>query len=128
MDANGLATVLVVDDAPENITVLAGILRGQYRVVFATRGVDALAIVREQHVDLILLDVMMPEMDGYEVCRLLKSDPATNIPVIFVTALTEAGDEARGLRVGAVDYLHKSSHASICVCGSRCTSSAITRT
>lgn len=114
MDANGLATVLVVDDVPENITVLAGILRGQYRVVFATRGVDALAIVREQRVDLILLDVMMPEMDGYEVCRLLKADPATqDIPVIFVTALTEAGDEARGLRVGAVDYLHKSSHASI---------------
>ncbi len=114
MDANGLGTVLVVDDVPENITVLAGILRGQYRVVFATRGADALAIVREQRVDLILLDVMMPEMDGYEVCRLLKADPSTRgIPVIFVTALTEAGDEARGLRVGAVDYLHKSSHASI---------------
>jgi putative two-component system response regulator len=114
MGSNGLGTVLVVDDVPENITVLAGILRGQYRVVFATRGADALTIVRDQKVDLILLDVMMPEMDGYEVCRLLKADLATrDIPVIFITALTEAGDEARGLRIGAADYLHKSSHASI---------------
>jgi putative two-component system response regulator len=114
MGTNSLCTVLVVDDVPENITVLAGILRGQYRVVYATRGADALAIVRDQKIDLILLDVMMPEMDGYEVCRLLKVDVATrDIPVIFVTALTEAGDEARGLKVGAVDYLPKSSHASI---------------
>ena len=107
-------TVLIVDDVAENITVLSAILRGQYRVVFATRGVDALEIVRKQPVDIILLDVMMPEMDGYEVCRLLKGDIATrDIPVVFVTALSEAGDEAIGLKVGAVDYLPKSAHASI---------------
>jgi len=107
-------TVLVVDDVIENITALSGMLRSDYRVVFATNGEEALEIVRNQQVDLILLDVMMPEMDGYEVCRRLKSDMTTReIPVVFVTALADARDEAVGLETGAVDYLHKPCHAAI---------------
>jgi len=107
-------TLLVVDDVPENITTLAGILRSQYRVIFATSGADALECVRRQPVDLILLDIMMPGMDGYEVCRRLKANLATReIPVIFVTAMGEAGDEAHGLELGAVDFLHKPCHAAI---------------
>ena len=107
-------TILVVDDLPENITALAGMLRADYRVIFATRGDEALDIVRQQSVDLILLDIMMPGMDGYEVCRRLKADLATReIPVIFVTALTEVTDETRGLSLGAVDYLRKPCHAAL---------------
>jgi cyclic di-GMP phosphodiesterase len=108
------STVLVVDDLPENISVLSGMLSDQYRVIFSTNGADALEIVHQQHVDMILLDVMMPEMDGYEVCRRLKADiAAREIPVIFVTALGEVVDEARGLGLGASDYLHKPCHPAI---------------
>ena len=107
-------TVLVVDDVAENITVLAGILRGFHRVIFASSGAAALDLVRQQSVDLILLDVMMPEMSGHEVCRRLKADILTReIPVIFVTTLGEAADEASGLELGAVDYIHKPCHAAI---------------
>ncbi|PKO40766.1 MAG: two-component system response regulator [Betaproteobacteria bacterium HGW-Betaproteobacteria-4] len=109
-----MGTILVVDDVPENIATLAGMLRDNYRVLFATSGADALEIVRRQQFDLILLDVMMPGMDGYEVCRRLKADIVTReIPVIFVTALTEVQDETRGLELGAVDFLHKPCHAAI---------------
>jgi len=114
VEQDSLGTILVVDDIPENISTLAGMLRDQYRVLFATSGVNALDIVRQQKIDLILLDVMMPEMDGYEVCRRLKADIVTKeIPVIFVTALTEVQDETRCLELGAVDFLHKPCHASI---------------
>lgn len=114
MERNLMGTILIVDDVPENISTLAGMLRESYRVLFATRGADALEIVRQQQIDLILLDVMMPEMDGYEVCCRLKADIATReIPVIFVTALTEVQDETMGLELGAVDFLHKPCHASI---------------
>ena len=107
-------TILVVDDVPTNITGLAGNLRDQYRVLFATNGPDALDVVSQQPIDLILLDVMMPEMDGYEVCRQLKSNLMTrDIPVIFITALGEPHDEMRGLEAGAVDYLHKPCAAAI---------------
>jgi len=107
-------TLLVVDDVPENITTLSGMLGDRYAVIFATSGADALEIVRERQVDLILLDVMMPEMDGYEVCRKLKANLATrDIPVIFVTALGETNDETRGLELGAVDYLSKPCAAAI---------------
>lgn len=109
MTSNGLTpTVLIVDDIKDNITVLSGMLRDKYRVLFATSGQDALRIVAEQPVDLILLDVMMPGMDGFEVCRRLKSNLTTQeIPVIFVTSLGDAGDETRGLELGAADYLQK---------------------
>lgn len=114
MEHKVCGTVLVVDDVVENITALSGLLRSEYRVIFATSGADALEIVRQQPVDLILLDVMMPEMDGYEVCRRLKADITTReIPVIFVTALTEVRDETQGLEAGAVDYLHKPCNGAI---------------
>lgn len=102
-------TVLVVDDTPENIDVLNGILQDEYNVKVATSGDRALAIARSQPPpDVILLDVMMPTIDGYEVCRRLKADYATQrIPVIFVTAMNEIEDETRGFELGAVDYISK---------------------
>lgn len=100
--------ILAVDDTPENIDVLRGILCDDYTVKVATSGELALKIVAAQPPDLILLDVMMPGMDGYEVCRQIKANPATSaIPVIFVTARAETGDEVQGLMLGAVDYLTK---------------------
>lgn len=111
---NTLGTILIVDDVVENIALLSGMLRDTYQVLFATRGEEALAIARERPIDLILLDVMMPEMDGYEVCSRLKADIRTrDIPVIFVTAMVEVADESLGLSLGAVDYLRKPCHASI---------------
>lgn len=101
--------ILVVDDMPLNISVITGALKDTYKTKVATNGPKALAIANaDEKPDLILLDVMMPDMDGYEVCRRLKSDPSTrDIPVIFLTAQTEAEDETRGFEVGAVDYVHK---------------------
>jgi serine phosphatase RsbU (regulator of sigma subunit) len=101
--------ILVVDDTPLNISVITGALKDTYRTKVATSGVKALAIAgADEKPDLILLDVMMPEMDGYEVCRHLKADPTTReIPVIFLTGQTEAEDETHGFQVGAVDYVHK---------------------
>lgn len=103
------ATILVVDDTPENIEVLAGILSRDYKVKFATSGEKALTQMRSTAPpDLVLLDVMMPGMNGFEVCRQLKADPRTRrIPVIFVTALGEVANEAEGLALGAVDYITK---------------------
>jgi putative two-component system response regulator len=102
-------TILVVDDTPENIDVLFGVLSPNYKVKAAPNGLKALKIAQgEKPPDLILLDIMMPEMDGYEVCRRLKEDERTrDIPVIFVTAKTETEDENKGFQVGAVDYIIK---------------------
>ena len=101
-------------DLPKNLDLMAGLLSDQYRVLIATNGADALATVRRQAPDLILLDVMMPEMDGHQVCRYLKEDPRSrDIPVIFVTALSDALDEQAGLDLGAVDFLHKPCHPAI---------------
>ena len=97
-----------MDDTPQNLVFIGDILRHHYRVRVAPSGHRALSIARQQPPDLILLDIMMPEMDGYEVCRQLKADPALrDVPVIFLTALGEADDEARGLDLGAVDYIIK---------------------
>jgi CheY-like chemotaxis protein/serine phosphatase RsbU (regulator of sigma subunit) len=102
------STILVVDDTPDNISVLRSILGTDYAIKIANSGRLALEIAATQPPDLILLDIMMPEMDGYEVCKHLKADPLTRpIPVIFVTAKTETGDEVQGLALGAVDYLTK---------------------
>lgn len=103
------ATVLVVDDTPENIEVLSGILSPHYKVKFATNGSKAIQIMLSGNAaDIVLLDVMMPGMNGLDVCRQLKSDPRTRrIPVIFVTALGEVANETEGLAVGAVDYITK---------------------
>ena len=102
-------TILVVDDAPTNIQVVNSILKDIYKIRVATNGAKALELVKVvPYPDLILLDVLMPDMDGYEVCTRLKADPGTrDIPVIFVTAQTETTDETRGFDVGAVDYIHK---------------------
>ncbi|MDD0841742.1 response regulator [Pseudomonas sp. Gutcm_11s] len=101
--------VLLVDDTPENLTLMSELLADSYRVKVANNGAKALRIAAgELPPDLILLDIMMPEMDGYEVCRRLKADPATaEIPVIFLTAKTEVADEQQGFDLGAVDYITK---------------------
>jgi len=105
----GLPTVLVVDDTPDNLALMSRLLRGPYRVKVANSGERALQIARGPDIpDLILLDVMMPEMNGYDVCRALKADAATrDIPVIFLTARSDIEDEEAGLELGAVDYIAK---------------------
>lgn len=102
-------TMLVVDDAPENIDVLYAILAPLYNVKVATGGEKALNIIMSDHPpDLILLDVVMPGIDGYEVCRRIKADPERhNIPVMFVTSMEEQKDEEFGLALGAEDYITK---------------------
>ena len=109
MSSPGQKLVLIVDDTPTNVSVVSGVLKDSYRTKVATNGEKALAIATAaEKPDLILLDVMMPGMDGYEVCRRLKANPATHeIPVIFLTAKTDEGDEEKGFEVGAVDYIHK---------------------
>ena len=98
--------ILIVDDAPANISLMAGLLMAHYTVKALNAGSRVLALARQEAPDLILLDVMMPDLDGYEVCRQLKADPLTRqIPVIFVTSKTDAASEQRGMAVGAVDYI-----------------------
>lgn len=105
---SGRQTVLVVDDAADNIDILSNVLSGRYNVKAANTGKKALKIAAKSVPDLILLDVMMPGMDGYDVCGHLKRDFRTRgIPVIFVTAMDEVADEARGFELGAVDYITK---------------------
>tara|TARA_R110002049_G_scaffold44690_10_gene131009 strand:+ start:538 stop:1536 length:999 start_codon:yes stop_codon:yes gene_type:complete len=100
--------LLLVDDEPSNLHVLREILQEDYRLLFAREGERALQIARSTRPDLIVLDVMMPGLTGYEVCRTLKGEAATaSIPVIFVSALAEVGDETRGFDAGGVDYLTK---------------------
>src|SRR5882762_5261645 len=101
--------ILIVDDTPVNLGVISGALKDLYKTKVATNGERALALASaDEKPDLILLDVMMPGMDGYEVCSRLKADPATcEIPVIFLTGQTSVEDETRGFEVGGVDYVHK---------------------
>lgn len=101
--------LLLVDDDSENIQVVNSILGDKYKIRVATNGVKALELVKvEPFPSLILLDVIMPYMDGYEVCSQLKTDPKTrDIPVIFLTGKTEVADETKGFELGAVDYIHK---------------------
>jgi len=108
-DMTSKAKVLVVDDQPANIQILADALQAQYDVRVANNGEKALQIAHEQNKpDLILLDVMMPGVDGFEVCRRLKREKTTqHIPIIFVTAKNNVTDEELGLRLGAVDYISK---------------------
>jgi putative two-component system response regulator len=101
-------TVMVVDDTPANLSLLANLLQDRYRVQLANSGDKALALAAAQAPDLILLDVMMPGLDGYEVCRRLKADAAlAHIPVLFLTARSTIEDEELGLALGAVDFIHK---------------------
>lgn len=102
------ATILCVDDTPANLFLLVELLKGSYRVKTATNGAQALQLVAASPPDLILLDVMMPNIDGFEVCRRLKADGAScGIPVLFLTTKTLVEDEACGLSLGAADYIHK---------------------
>jgi putative two-component system response regulator len=106
--------ILVVDDEPNNLQVIQQILRDHYQLMFANNGEKTIEAAAAHLPDLILLDVMMPGMNGYEVCEHLKLKPETkNIPVIFVTAMSEIEDEARGFDVGGVDYILKPVSASI---------------
>ena len=100
--------ILLVDDEPTNLQVLRHTLQDKYRLLFAKNGQTALDLVKTESPDLILLDVMMPEISGYDVCQRVKADASTeNIPIIFVTALSESEDEEYGLNLGAVDYITK---------------------
>lgn len=103
------ATILVVDDTPDNLSLMSSLLKEDYQVKVAPGGERALRIANsERPPDLILLDVMMPEMDGYEVCRRLKAEERTrHIPVVFLTAKSEVADETLGFSLGAVDYITK---------------------
>lgn len=109
MNADGSGgAILIVDDTKANIAVLVEMLKTDYRLGVATSGPMALEAVGRVRPDLILLDVMMPGMSGYEVCRRLKSDPAMNeVPVIFISALREARDKTEGFAAGAVDFISK---------------------
>jgi len=109
LDCTEKATILVVDDTPENLALISSLLKDFYKVKIANNGDKALKIAAsDSPPNLILLDIMMPDIDGYEVCRRLKQDPKTmNIPVIFLTGMSALGDEQKGLELGAVDYLTK---------------------
>src|SRR5688500_15063977 len=100
--------ILVVDDDVATIEILNEVLGASYEVLFATSGIQAIQVARTATPDLILLDVMMPGMDGFELCTHLRRDPYTaGIPVIFLTGLGDIDAEIRGLQVGAVDYVTK---------------------
>ena len=100
--------ILIVDDEPNNLLLLRHILKEQYHLSLALDGTQALAMIHDDPPDIVLLDIMMPGMDGYEVCQRLKTDPDTqDIPVIFITAMNNVNDETKAFDAGAVDYLSK---------------------
>jgi diguanylate cyclase (GGDEF)-like protein len=106
--------LLVVDDQPGNIQTLYGIFKDECEVCMATSGADAIAFCKARQPDLVLLDVVMPEIGGYEVCEQLKSDPLTeHIPLIFVTAQNDPAEEAQGFEKGGVDFITKPFHANV---------------
>ena len=108
-DEQPQSTILVVDDTPENIDVLNGILKPEYKVKVALNGEKALKVAASDNKpDLILLDIMMPGMDGFEVCQRIKSDSDTShIPIIFVSGAEDSQSKDEGLKLGAVDYIVK---------------------
>ncbi|MEC3948642.1 diguanylate cyclase [Sphingobium sp. HWE2-09] len=102
------ATILIVDDEVSNIEIMNAVLEDDYEICFATSGQEALDVARMAQPDLVLLDVLMPGIDGFEVCRRLKKDPLlADIPVVFTTGLGDTEDEMRGLSLGAIDYVTK---------------------
>ncbi len=115
MNGTHRSRVLVVDDAPENIRILVELLKSEYAIMFARDGESALRLAeKDPQPDIILLDVIMPGLDGYEVCQRLKGNPSTHdIPILFVTSQSEEIDEARGLALGAVDYISKPFSSSV---------------
>ena len=100
--------ILIVDDEPGNIKILSNVLADDYALSVAISGAQALEIAKVQLPDIVLLDMVMPEMDGIQVCQALKADETTkDIPVIFVTSMSDTVNEERGLDAGAVDYIIK---------------------
>jgi len=100
--------ILVVDDEPQNLKLIQQILKSSYTLTFANDGIKAVQVATDQHPDLILLDIMMPGIDGYEVCRRLKSVPQTkDIPVVFVSSMGEIENQSKGFDLGAIDYIIK---------------------
>lgn len=101
--------ILVVDDVPENIHTLKNLLKENYNIVATTQGKKAIELVQKDlSIDLIILDIIMPDMDGYEVCKILKTNEQTkNIPIIFVTSLNDLENEEKGIEIGGEDYIHK---------------------
>ncbi|MCE2682191.1 MAG: adenylate/guanylate cyclase domain-containing protein [Flavobacteriia bacterium] len=110
-----LDTILVVDDSVENLQVLSALLRDKYKVKVAKNGAKALEILEaDPSIDLILLDIMMPDVDGYEVCKQIKANSSTaKIPVIFLTALNESSDETKGFKAGGADFITKPFNADV---------------
>lgn len=103
-----MAKILVVDDHPGNIRIIAAMLQHQYTILAANNGLRAIKIAEDTHPDLILMDIMMPEMDGFTVCETLKKNPHTkDIPIIFITAKTEIDDVVKGFSIGGCDYISK---------------------
>ncbi|MBF0235836.1 MAG: response regulator [Desulfamplus sp.] len=100
--------VLIVDDESNNLSLMHHILADEYQLSFAINGISALEVTKKVMPDIILMDIMMPEMDGYEACRMIKADESiADIPVIFITAMSDVEDESRGFEVGGVDYITK---------------------
>lgn len=105
---NLMKTVLIVDDTKTNIDVLVQVLKGDYKIGVSLNGKDAIQFARTHHPDLILLDIVMPQMDGFQVCRKLKSDPETrDIPVIFISAVDKPDHEKKWVKCGGADYITK---------------------
>lgn len=103
-----MKTVLIVDDTKTNIDVLVQILKTDYRIGVSLNGKDAIRFARTHRPDMILLDIIMPQMDGFQVCRQLKSDPETrDIPVIFISAMDKPEQEKKSFKCGGVDYIAK---------------------
>lgn len=115
MNLTSRKTILAIDDTPENLRVIKGVLTKDYRIIIATNGFQGIELLKQERPDLVLLDVDMPGMDGFETCRLIKSlpDKFASIPIIFVTANTDTQSEENGLDLGAVDYITKPIRASI---------------
>lgn len=108
MQQGEMPKILVVDDEPINVELLEAYLTGEYNILTAYNGEEALEKVKSEHPDLILLDIMMPGMDGYEICRILKNDSLTQfIPIVMVTALSERDDRIKSIEVGADEFLTK---------------------
>lgn len=112
---NNKGRVLIVDDTPANIKILGTLLKEDHNVLVANSGIRAIEVANsDPKPDVILLDIMMPEMDGYEVCQRLKENSETkDIPVIFLTAMSEGEDEDKGLSLGACDYITKPFNANL---------------
>ncbi len=109
---NEKSLILIADDSPTNISLLINTLKNDYTLGIAKSGQKLLDLVQKKLPDLILLDIQMPEMDGYEVCKRLKDDPETHeIPIIFITAMTDVEDKTMGFKIGAVDYITKPFHS-----------------